>query len=345
MPEGLTATTNPEPRLSETLGEEGAIVTPGKESNSSQVAREYTAKEAAFSCAIVPNSGGDAVECTFDGELSPYEELIMNIRVAVSAKTASTPLANAERACKEEKVLCNSVTVTGGEAKEATLQRPLKVNDESTRFGVEAYEVVAENQEFAPDTQAGAHPFQLTTTLALNQVYEWQYQNGGPLRRDPQSPDLPKDLSFRLPAGLIGNVNAVPECSAVDFGAQVASGTDGCSSETAVGVVSVTFNDPPSLLHNTFVVPVFNLAPEPGEPARFGFDIDHVPVAIDTSVRTGEDYGVTVSVQNTSEAVQVLATRLTIWGIAGDRLHDQSRGWTCLKAGNEAFREHHPCEA
>ena len=54
-----------------------------------------------------------------------------------------------------------------------------------------------------------------------------------------------------------------------------------------------------------------------GEPARFGFEIRTVPVVLDTAVRTGGDYGVTVSVSNATEAAQVLGAQVTFWGAPG----------------------------
>ena len=59
----------------------------------------------------------------------------------------------------------------------------------------------------------------------------------------------------------------------------------------------------------TEAVPVFNLVPAPGEPARFGLEDDKVPVILDTAVRTSGDYGVTVTVHNTTQVAQVLSQR------------------------------------
>ena len=72
--------------------------------------------------------------------------------------------------------------------------------------------------------------------------------------------------------------------------------------DTAVGVASVTFVAPPPTGFETWQVPVFNLVPSRGEPARFGFEIEHATVMIDPSVRSGSDYGITVNVENIDPA-------------------------------------------
>src|SRR6185312_5502030 len=55
------------------------------------------------------------------------------------------------------------------------------------------------------------------------------------------------------------------------------------------------------------------------------------PVYLDTSVRTGGDYGVTVSVNNITEITGFLSSRVTFWGVPGDPRHDPVRGWNCLR--------------
>jgi hypothetical protein len=65
-------------------------------------------------------------------------------------------------------------------------------------------------------------------------------------------------------------------------------------------------------------VPVFNIAPAPGEPAAFGFAAVGVPVRLDTSVLSNGDYGVRVSTEEISELQPPVGTSITIWGVPAD---------------------------
>ena len=85
----------------------------------------------------------------------------------------------------------------------------------------------------------------------------------------------------------------------------------------------------------TLPVPVFNLSPAKGEPARLGFYIDlaKVPVLLDTALERRPDgsYGVTVSSIDAPQAAGLLNTTITIWGNPADASHDDARGWGCLQ--------------
>lgn len=280
-----------------------------------------------FLCSKSQSGSGWRIECTYDNELAPFEQL----EVLVYVRTRGTG--------GEED---SEVSVENGGAPSESVVAPIKVNGAPTGFGVEAYELTPENENFEADTEAGSHPFQLTTTFNLNETLR---HYGGNAEPQPSAPALEKDLSFELPPGLIGdanvvgNPNAVQQCSDLDFGVHGESDINACPEDTAVGVASVEFEDPIApLFYDTKVVPVFNLVPAPGEPARFGFEVNNVPVVLDTALRTGDDYGVTVSVRNASEAVQVLASRVTFWGVPTDKRHDDARGWQCLGAGSYVER-------
>jgi hypothetical protein len=291
--------------------------TPGSEEN-----------RAGFKCSAAPVN---PVVCTFVGGLAEYEALEIEIRV----KTNYEPTAEPE----------NEVTVSGGGAVPSAESRhqKFKVSASKPQFGVESYELTPENEEFQPDYEAGSHPFQLTTTFNLNQTYEPYALQVHSL---PSAPALQKKLQFNLPAGLIGNPNAVPQCSDVNFGAEDEKAIDNCPSDTAIGVAAVTINDPIDLFYEDYIVPVFNLVPAPGEPAKFGFEVAHVPIVLDTSVRTGEDYGVNVTIHYASQSVQVLGSRVTFWGVPGDSRHDHARGWACLGRGGwvKGFKPELPCK-
>ncbi|MGH2864522.1 MAG: hypothetical protein ACRDJX_04650 [Solirubrobacteraceae bacterium] len=212
--------------------------------------------------------------------------------------------------------------ISGGGAPSASLMRPLTVTGVPTPFGVEGYQLTPEEEGGAPDRGAGSHPFQLTTTLVLNQTAE-------PFK----APALVKDLRVKLPPGLVGDATPLPQCTDLEFTEGPAVGVNLCPSNTAVGVASVTIDQPNLYGLITLPVPVFNLTPARGEPARFGFDALNVPVILDTAVRTGGDYGVTVNVDNVVQNATLLSSRVTLWGVPGSSLHDQSRGYTCLADG------------
>ena len=280
-------------------------------------AAEPGAHRSQLSCETSP---AELVSCTFAEELPPFEQLEVKITVK---STTSVP-----------SQLAGEVTVTGGEAEQATLEQKLEVKGGPTTFGVEAFELTPEEEDGSRDIQAGSHPFQLTTTFDLDQTYGVANETSIPPTLGPTAPALQRELSFRLPPGLIGDPKAVPQCSDVDFGALDEELINSCPDDTAVGVAAVTFDDPVLYGFQTWSVPVFNLPPAPGEPARFGLSVVHVPVILNTAVRSGEDYGVTVTVHDTSQAVQILGAQVTLWGVPGDPSHDDARGWNCLGDGH-----------
>ena len=206
----------------------------------------------------------------------------------------------------------------------ASTARPVTISAEPVPFGVEEYEERLEEEGGEPAAQAGGHPFQFTNTFVLN---------AGPQTPaagtwDVAQPALPRNLHFKLPPGLIGNPTAFPQCTDLLF-TTLEHGISRCPADTAVGVTVITFDEPAFEHMITGAVPVFNLVPEVGEPARFGFTVENNTVVLDTSVRTGGDYGVTVTVSNIPQTINFLSSRTTIWGVPGDPRHDPSRGWPC----------------
>ena len=265
-----------------------------------------------------------ALRCSFPKDVPPYGRLELRITVEVASGLPTGEIAN-------------HVEIEGGEAPATSLGRPLKIADEPTPFGAQAVELTPEGEDGSPDTQAGSHPFQLTTALDFNQTLE---PGKG---TEPTAPALLKSLHFDLPPGMIGDPQATPQCSNLDFSTIFLLGTNLCPGDTAIGAVLVTLNEPANAGYITVAVPIFNLTPAPGEPARFGFEALDVPVVLDVAVRAGGDYHVQVNVTNATSVAQVLGSQVTFWGEPGDQRHDNSRGWGCLVGGSGVPGQ--PCEA
>jgi hypothetical protein len=250
--------------------------------------------------------------CTYSGKTPPFEQLQITVEVNLKpgAKSGET----------------SEIAVAGGNALPAKASRAITVGDTPPAFGVESYEMTPEEEGGTIDSQAGSHPFQLTTKLMLNQR---DFVNPFGTQYVPNPIALGKDLSFRLPPGLIGNPTPFPQCTLPRF-LNGATFINECPNNTAIGVVAVSIRVIGAFPYTTVTVPLFNLTPSVGEPARFGFMALSVPVYLDTAVRTGGDYGVTVKVSNITQTALFVASRVTFWGVPGDARHDTARGWSCV---------------
>ena len=256
------------------------------------------------------------------GVINPYEQITATLSIT------ATPLGGLQP------VEVSAQSEGTGQAKRTLI---IPVSSEPAGYGVEELELAPFNEDGIPATQTGSHPFQLTTTLTLNQVVA----AGG----FQQPAELPKDFTFHLPPGLIGNPTAVKQCTMVDFFALVKE-TNLCSPESVVGVTTVTADEPITLKLFTRTVPVFNLVPSDGEPARLGFEVAGiVPIVLDTAVRSGRDYGVDVRLTNATQSAGVLSSQVTIWGVPGDPSHDNARGWECVAGGFFDGQIHKSCPA
>jgi hypothetical protein len=264
--------------------------------------------------------------CSTHMSLRPYEGLVLEIPVI------------AESSLPDETLVSNHASVQGGDTEgtntpvpAVSLTRAAQIGAQPVTFGLEpgGLLLLPEEEGGTIDTSAGTHPFQLTSTVLFNQTLEEVQEPGHEQILAPAAPALPKDLSFQLPPELLGDVTAAARCSDAQFAVFEVNGNK-CPAQSAVGVASVTLLEPSRLGFVTLDVPLFNLEPAQGEPARFGFEADGVPVTLETAVRTESDYGVTVTVNDATEAAQVLGAQITFWGDPSSPTHDNSRGWTCL---------------
>lgn len=255
---------------------------------------------APLQCTVTPAALAATLPAGHDPVFEPGEHLTMTVHVDVRASAAG-------------KTLTNSVTVSGGGAPPASTSSSNLVSATPAPFGIQSLALLARNRDAAPTTQAGSHPYQVRTTVAIN--------------TDPGEPNFPiapaadpKDIHVDLPPGLIGNPRAVPQCPLAAFNRKE------CSPDTQVGTATVLLSDTLERFNEANPAYIYNLVPPPGHPAELALALKVGPSYILVpSVRTGGDYGLRV----TSAAVPIFGVqgiaRMTIWGVPADSSHDAQR--------------------
>jgi hypothetical protein len=324
LPAGLTVSGAQAPVQMDTGGEETTLHSPQRELEEDMELFARAGLNVPEPCSVV----GQKVTCLYGTPVRPYGRIMVAINV-VAAPGAVPGM--------------NEVRVSGGGAAPVSSRRMISPDEQVPSYGEENYEITPEEEGGAIDTQAGSHPFQLTTTLALNTQTVQSYRGteshtfGGEIVPEVQPIALTKDLRFDLPPGLIGDPAPIPQCSLGVFSQETVQttqlpGAQTCPAGSVIGVSTPIVTSVHSNLSMPYVfsVPLYNLEPAPGEPARFGFQTPVGPVILDTSVRTGGDYGVTVTVPNIVN-YPFMGNQVTFWGVPADPRHDGARGRMCME--------------
>jgi hypothetical protein len=223
-------------------------------------------------------------------------------------------------------------TISDSDRTEATmLDRPRQISRKATRLGgllvacllglfalpsaasaelLSDFTAEVRNQDGSPFTQAGGHPYEAFTDINFHTHLE----NG------QEVPDESvRTIETDLPAGLVGNPQATPQCTRDELTTGFGGG---CPINTQVGIAVLKTG-----LGLNVTAPVYNLVPPEGVPAQFGFIALIPPVYITASVRP--DGGLSVRIPNNSQALPLTGTSLTFWGVPADPAHDPDRG-QCL---------------
>ena len=171
-------------------------------------------------------------------------------------------------------------------------------------FGLAGASATARNADGSVDLRAGSHPFAYTVSFEMNQDGEGNPE--GNLR----------DLVVDLPAGMVGNPQALPRCSGADFEGQAPH----CPGNTQVGVAKVRLAG----TSDTATVPVYNLTPPLGVPASLGFSLVGANSLQEASLRP-DDYGVRISDITIPTEKPIQSVTETIWGVPMEAGHDSER--------------------
>jgi len=196
-------------------------------------------------------------------------------------------------------------------------------------FGVSEFDVTFTGADGSPVSQAGAHPYEMSTFLRFNSV-----PTGG---GGESVEEAVRNVLLSQVPGFVGNLNATPRCDSADFltGIEVNNvSVPSCSPATAVGVSGVQIA---SELSSGFLYgAIYNLEPSPGVAAKLGFWITGQPVTVELGVSESPPYNVTGGSTNVSQVLAFIAADFTIWGTPADPSHDSLRG-RCLSVLGESI--------
>jgi hypothetical protein len=193
------------------------------------------------------------LQCTLPelGELKvdPDESLQMIVYVTVDEPSTDGPLAN-------------TATASGGGAIDVSTTQENRIASTAPSFGPAKFDFAILGLDGKPDTQAGGHPYELTTTIDLNSTIQNHLLEGQPLVTSVN--DL-KDVVVDLPLGFAGSTLAAPECTLHQL-----SSEQRCPTNTQVGHL---YTEPRGGV--SVNSPIWNIVPERGVPAEFGYvDLD-----------------------------------------------------------------------
>ncbi len=203
----------------------------------------------------------------------------------------------------------------------------------SDTFGVESFaSSIVSNAEGDLATQAGSHPYAMTTAIAFDHVVT-EKEAGQPPRIRTYGD--PKDIEINLPAGLIVNPRAT-ETMCTEAELESREGPDSCPNAAAVGVFSV-YLDGVEILDE----PVYNMVPSAGAPAELGFNAAGIGLIMHVGggVHTGADYGMSADISEISDEHPIYGIELTLWGDPSAASHDEERGLCADDTAKQMFKE------
>jgi hypothetical protein len=230
-------------------------------------------------CAL---SSTQAVRCEYTEPIAPGGELILTVNLKATTSAAMS--------------IANVASVEGG-----GLTHPLSTDartaEPNTLNGVDGVEVPFAASGFVfrtagfdglPEVLAGAHPYAVTASFQLPSFTSDKRMSY--MKRATQEV---KNIVVNLPPGLIGDPQATPRCALDEL-------TQGgvCPAASRVGRITFEIEGTREASEtDPFTSAIFNITPEVGYPAEFGFEfVGHPVLMYAKTTATAAGYGLSVSI-------------------------------------------------
>ena len=198
------------------------------------------------------------LKCTYSEPVPAGHELLVTLTVAIPGVAVTGPLAS-------------EATISGGGARAVSTTEMTPVNVGQAPFGIGGFSFEANGVDGASATQAGSHPYGVTTRIDLTTQLAEANIFGKAFGVTQQI----RNVAVSLPLGFVGNPLATercPEIELTDEEGQLGSGhyRTKCPPGSQVGLIRLVWNGGERSQPNGF--PVYNVVPERGYPAELGFN-------------------------------------------------------------------------
>jgi hypothetical protein len=251
---------------------------------------------------------GQTVSCVEGEPVPPGFQVEIAIPVAVASDAAPE--------------LEDEVTATGGGASEAQARTVTKVAAVPAGFGFlggsAGLSAMASTEEGVPEVQAGAHPYELALDVGL------PTEGDGFLHL--RSAGHVKDLSVRLPKGMVVDPNATTEkCTEAEL---EAGGGEACPQGSQIGIIFTrTYANGVGAFESP--APLWNMDAPPGAPAQFAFDAlgQEIFIHLTGGVRSDGSYELFADTNDilARSLNPIMGAKVLLWGDPTAEAHDPMR--------------------
>jgi hypothetical protein len=265
--------------------------------------------EGPWSCAAV-EYGERTLTCTTTETAGPGEPLGEAITVPIETSESSPSVKTIEMSVSG-----------GGDPTPATpgpqcpgCEFPLTISSLPVPPGIQSFNAEPYDENGNIATRAGSHPYLGATAFFLNTAIS-------PVNGRAKLVGEFKDIDAYLAPGFLGNPIAVPQCPPSELGS--------CDKNTAIGKVRVALGGTGGATGALGESNIFDVEAPDGYPGAFYFQVGEEgntePVHVTGSLRSEEDYGLTVGSHETTQIAPVFGSFFTFWGAPGGSEHDSQR--------------------
>jgi uncharacterized repeat protein (TIGR01451 family) len=269
-----------------------------------------------------PVTGSSTVTCTIPDQIFPQSSILA---VNGFGLIPAEPTLAVNVAPGTTGTFTAAFSVSGGGAAPASTVDATRASSDPPGFGIDAFDAqVAADAAGATSTGSGEHPYGITTTIDFNTTTTTRL---APPLDDLWPVEPVRDIVTDLPPGFVGDPSQLAQCTASEL-AHVEGGfvpRSLCPPTSQVGTVMLRLNGQPFNPNVMGPIPVYNMVPPPDRPARFGFNVEGTVATLDATVRSGGDYGLTVTAPKVPEPLGIAGTTVTFWGVPADSSHDTER--------------------